>query len=300
MTPSRYAHNCLCCGSADLAREWHAVSAFFARRALLRAPEGLALLQCRACGTRYFDIDPTGEELGRLYAGYRGEDYFRLRHGFEPWYTRAVNDGMGGEHAMRDRRAALHTALAECGVGDDFTAVLDHGGDRGQMLLELNAPVKAVYEISGVAPEPGVVAVDEAGLKAGQWDLILSCHVLEHLPDPPQYVGELARLGHEKTVYFFEVPNEAFCRLGFNQGKWQKAWVSWVVRHPSIFKLADFVSTGLRLKLGVVPPLCFVPVREHLTFFTVLGATRLLEGQGLRVLSAQVLASGHIGIVALK
>lgn len=159
-----------------------------------------SLLHCTVCGTRYFDLAVTDADLARLYADYRGDAYFKQRHHFEPWYTRSVNDGIGSEIYMRARRAALSAALAEAGIVKNFSTVLDHGGDRGQMLLELNAPLKAVYEISGVAPDPEITAVDEAELKSGRWDLILSCHVLEHLPDPAGYVMELVRLGHEDTV----------------------------------------------------------------------------------------------------
>jgi hypothetical protein len=179
---------------------------FFAERVLLRAPEAVPLIHCQSCRTRYFDIALADAELARLYADYRGVSYFQQRNGYEPWYTRAMNDDLGGEIAMRDRRAVLHDALTEAGISNDFSAVLDHGGDRGQMLRDLKAPIKAVYEISGAAAEPGVVSVDEAVMKSGKWDLILSCHVLEHLPDPPSYVAELVSIGHNKTVYFLKSP----------------------------------------------------------------------------------------------
>jgi len=289
---------CRCCGSPHLRQEWAATSSFFAHRALRRAPEAVPLSFCHACSTRYFDFPLTDDDLGRLYAGYRGEEYFSLRHGFEPWYTRAVNDDLGGELGMAQRRAALAGALAEAGIAPVFTNVLDHGGDRGQILRDLNAGFKAVYEISGVAADAGVVAIDAAQLKTRAWDLVLSCHVLEHLTAPETYVAELVSLGHPGTVYFFEVPNERFRSFSLNGSGAQKSWISWAAKRPALFKLLDFLSTGIRIRLSTVPPLLFLFLREHLTFFTIDGLSRLLERHALSILSAKILATGHIGVLA--
>jgi len=161
------------------------------------------------------------DALTRLYADYRGDAYFKERHGFKPWYTKAINDDIGGEAAMQVRRGALRESLLHAGIDPNFTSVLDHGGDRGQMLRDIAAPVKTVYEVSDVQPEPGVVAVDETSLKNTKWDLSLSCHVLEYLPDPAGYIVELVQLGHDETVYFFEVPDEKFRSFEFNCSRWQ-------------------------------------------------------------------------------
>ncbi len=302
MSPaSRTAHErCLCCQSSTLDREWGVTSSFFAQRALLRDPEVVPLLHCTSCRTRFFELAVSANDLGRLYADYRGEAYLRQRQRFEPWYSRAYNDSIGGDTEMRARREVLRAALAESGVGDRFQAVLDHGGDRGQMLLDLKAPRLAVFEISGAAPEPGVTSIDLATMQASNWDLILSCHVLEHVPDPRGYIGDLVALGQPGTTFFLEVPNETFRSFAFNRSDVQRAWIAWVATKPSLFKLFDFLSSGVRIKLRAVPPLLFVALREHLTFFTIAGLTHLLQDAGLTVLSAKIRATGHIAVVAIK
>lgn len=80
----------------------------------------------------------------------------------------------------------------------------------------------------------------------------------------------------------------------------QKRWIDFLVRQPVLLKFFDFLSTAIRIKLRMVPPLCFVSLREHLTFFSIAGVTQLLQAQGLHVLSARVHATGHIGVVAVK
>jgi 2-polyprenyl-3-methyl-5-hydroxy-6-metoxy-1,4-benzoquinol methylase len=266
----------------------------------LAKPGLVPLLACLNCGTRHFDIEVTDDQLGRLYADYRGASYFKQRHDFEPWYTRSINDGIGGQEEMRKRRAILNDALADAGVPNTFQSVLDHGGDRGQLLSDLQATRKAVYEISGVPTEAGVESISERDMRESSWDLILSCHVLEHLTNPAAYLRDLVSLGDVNTMYFIEVPNEpAYCS-NLNSTSGQRNWLAWLCTRRVLFKLFDFLSTGTRAALHVVPPLMFVPLREHLTFFTISGLKYLLQHNGLTVINAGLLASGHIGIVAGK
>jgi hypothetical protein len=291
---------CVACGSRNLFREWSITSTFFATRALSTDPRVIDFLGCRDCGTRFFCLPLSDAQLARLYAGYRGEDYFRQRHALEPWYTRDVNDGLGGDEEMRKRREALRAALAAAAVANDFRAVLDHGGDRGQMLKDLQASRRATFEISGVTPDAGVESVAEADMRASEWDLILCCHVLEHQISPASYVRDLMTLGRRGTVYYIEVPDESTPATAFNGTSLQRRWLAFLCRRPVLLKLFDFLSTGVRYRLGRVLPLLFLPLREHMNFFTVAGIRRLMADNGCEVLMAGKLATGHIGVVARK
>jgi hypothetical protein len=291
---------CIACGTVGPSNEWSVTSSFFSERALLAKPEVISILKCSACGTQYFDLLVTDKQLSRLYDNYRGEEYFKQRSRFEPWYTRAINSGMGGESEMSKRRIALRNVLSQAGVKDDFRSVLDHGGDRGQMLRDLKADRKAVHEISGITCDFGVEAIGEPEMRAVKWDLILSCHVLEHLTYPSRLVADLVSLGRAGTVYYIEVPNESVPRCRFNESAVQRRWLEWLITHPHLFKLFDFLSTGIRARLGVALPFMFFPLREHLTFFTVSGVKTMLTENGLFVRTAKILETGHIGIVAVK
>jgi hypothetical protein len=294
----RNSDSCVACGSPKLHDEWSVTSSFFAQRALLCEPHLVILKRCLDCETRYFDLIATDEQLRRLYAGYRGEAYFQQRHGFEPWYTKAVNDGMGGDEEMEMRRGVLLRALSRADIPNSFSCVLDHGGDRGQMLRDLAAPRKVVYEISGVAPDPGVDVMGEEAIRAASWNLILSCHVLEHLTYPEAYIEDLISLGRSGTTYFIEVPNEPAHSSAFNASGSQRRWLTWLCKRPRLLKFFDFVSTGARARMGLIPPLCFFPLREHLSFFSVRGLTSMLERRGLNVRFGGVMSSGHIAVVA--
>jgi hypothetical protein len=293
---------CLFCGGEGR-DEFSLLSKFFARRALGGEAEVVETFRCRDCESRFFKIDIADEALGRLYSGYRGEEYFRLRHGFEPWYTRAMNDGIGGEGEFSARRKALLDVLARAGIANRFGDVLDHGGDRGQMIVPgggLDADRPAVFEVSGVAPEPGVEAIGPSELHARPWDLILSCHVLEHVNDPGGYMRDLVGLGRPGSLFFVEVPNEQYASPAFNGSALQKAWLSRVAGTGLLFKALDFLSTGLRVKLGLVPPFGFVALREHLQIVTVKGLRAFLARFNLEILACEIAETGHIVALARK
>jgi hypothetical protein len=154
--------------------------------------------------------------------------------------------------------------------------------------------------VSGVPPEPGVEAIDQSELHARPWDLILSCHVLEHVSDPGAYMGDLVALGRPGSLFFIEVPNEKYASPAFNGSGMQKAWLAWLARTALLFKAFDFLSTGLRVKLGLVPPFGFVALREHLQILTVKGLRAFLAKFDLEILACEIAETGHIVALARK
>jgi hypothetical protein len=296
----RHSHNCIACDSSNLKREWSVVSPFFALRALLSGPQIVSILTCSDCKTRYFDRVITDQELSRLYDDYRGAEYFQQRNRFEPSYTAEFNASLGGDAGMSERRAILAEVMLECPEMQACQKVLDHGGDRGQMLKDLNVERKAVYDISGVDADQGVEAVSLEQVKAGTWDLILSCHVLEHLTFPGSYVEDLVSLGHNGTYYFVEVPHEPARSHFFNRTIFQRLWLMLLIKSPKYLQKFDLLSGSVLWRKGIILPLLFFPLREHLTFFTVEGVKALLRRKGLLIVSAKQRATGHIVVVAKK
>ena len=160
--------------------------------------------------------------------------------------------------------------------------------------------LEAVYDISGVAPDPGVTAIGADSLHSQSWDLILCCHVLEHLPDPQGHVQNLLAMGHPGTAYFFEVPNENFQSISASGWFVQKLWLTWLTKRPWLFRRFDFVARNFDYRLHFVPPFLFFPLCEHLSFFTAAGLSLFLESKGFNVKSAAVRRSGHIAVLAVK
>ena len=165
-TPSRFK-NCPCCNLGENLlkfSEFGIFSSFFLRRVFFGSnstPNQIYF--CDNCKSKFFDVNLTNNQLTLLYSEYRGDKYFKQRNFYEPWYTRNINDGIGHEKNFSIRRAELIRALAVAKIKNKFCNVLDHGGDRGQMLKKenfgINAKKRFVYEISGIKPESGISSI---------------------------------------------------------------------------------------------------------------------------------------------
>jgi hypothetical protein len=164
----------------------------------------------------------------------------------------------------------------------------------------INAKKRFVYEISGINPDPGIISISHRQMIKKKWDFILSCHVIEHHPDPRSYVKNLVELGHKGTIFFVELPNEVWKSTPLNKTILQFNWLNWISKKPTLLKLLHFISIIFKLKLKFIPPLLFPALNEHLSFFTINGLKNLLENSGLIVNSCYVSKTGHIIAIAIK
>lgn len=293
---------CEFCGGTGN-EEYSATSKFFAKATTDGNAWPLTIFHCNQCGSRQFSLELTEEKLARLYKDYRSVRYFRQRNSFEPWYTRKVHASLDEEVEFIRRRKALLGALERSGVSNNFDCVLDHGGGAGQMISpegEINARRRFVFDVSGVEPENGVQSVASSELAEIEWNLILSCHVLEHVISPDEYLDKLIALGHAGTWYFIEVPFENYRAAASLRSRAQKIWLEWLCKTQLPFMIVDFISTASRIKFGYIPAFGFHPLREHLQFFTVDGLKAFLSQAGLDVRLCEVGPCGHIVAVARK
>ena len=94
---------CPCCTSAKLEGYW-AVMAPLIR--VLAQPSNSSLvkmMEFSTCGHRFFSYQFTSAEMSRLYSGYRGEHYLRIRNGLEPWYGKKINEANRDPSLIRAR-----------------------------------------------------------------------------------------------------------------------------------------------------------------------------------------------------
>lgn len=291
---------CPCCGSQEKG-EWPAlVSPFVASYVLDRRPQPTRLLECKGCRFRWFAERFTEDEAARLYDGYRGDRYFQARHRHEPWYTRKVNDDIGGDPAVVSfRKAMVERIVRASGDASRIERVLDWGGDRGQILPEAIGKERFVYEISGLEPVPGVTRIGTADALRGQtFDLVLCCHVLEHLSDPRTVLDELRPLLRSKdSLLYVEVPFERPSLKMVGRGAAYRTWLSGLARVKPLLTAFDLYSTAFRTRLGTLPPLGFVKLHEHVSFFDERSLAALLERAGFTpVVTEKVDTPSPIGL----
>ena len=225
MSEELIATACVCCDSSGITKFPAILMPFVADRAfgwvpatidsswgLQTIPEGCAYslcnsLFCRDCGLIFLDIRFDDSALSRLYAGYRGEEYTRLRDTYEPGY-RIRNDGLQcGITYLDDVEEFLRPLLPK------KLNVLDWGGDTG-----VNTPFKNgsnsvhVIDISEVTPIPGISRVNFEEALANRYDLVVCSNVLEHTPYPGLTLSKISKVMDENSVLYLEVPHEVLMR----------------------------------------------------------------------------------------
>lgn len=260
---------CVLCGSANLDRRPAVISAFISEYALQKPPGISAILECLDCTMLFYELRPTDQDMAKLYTGYRGEAYFKTRSKHEFWYTRRFNESLGSEKHMPVRRRVFLDSLARHRDLSTFANVLDYGGDRGQMLTEGPGKNRFVFEMSNAVPEPHIANITrKENLVPAGYDLILLCHVLEHLSRPADMLTELKALLAPGGLLFIELPLDHFRITNIPKRNWYKKYLSFLICHPLLFQLMSFYSLALRPHLSAVPPLGFAPAHEHINMFT--------------------------------
>lgn len=283
------AHGIACpgCGATTRTTRGAVVSPWIRKRAEIRARR-TRLGVCDRCGTGMFEYRYSDEELDRIYVGYRGLEYFNLRHAWEPSYTREMNEDLGeGHDVVGSRRRALSDLLeAQVQRGaSGLECAIDIGGDVGQFIPE-EIPRRYVLDVSGKEVRPGVVAIADPGdERAHGTDIVMMCGILEHLPRPDEFISASlrdVRWGSHRLLYA-EVPagvptanvrglSRAALPVGLLSSMCRPTW-----------RMADRVNARSQRRGR---PWSLMPLRlsEHLNFFTTEGLTALVERCGGRVL----------------
>lgn len=267
---------CISCGSRALARYVAAVEPFLLERVPALRTATVRLVRCRECGLAFYVPRLEPAELGALYDGYRGPEYQRARQRHEPGYTPEVNAAIGtGAQEVAVRSANMTALLSRHLSLPEVRSVLDYGGDRGQYIpAALAGARRVVYEVSGVEPLDGIVAVrDWSAAKAERYDLVLCNHVLEHVTSPRRTIEDVASVTHPGSWLYFEVPRESpFDTL--RDRRVSAAFKRAILEFPALANL-KYRSRGVR------------KMHEHVTLFTPRALARAVEAAGLDVVETR-------------
>jgi SAM-dependent methyltransferase len=295
----RTTGGCLCCESPELRLSPTVVSPYLAYKAWQGQPEPTSLATCARCGFRFYSRDFTDAEAAQYYREYRDETYLQERHRFEPFYTRKVHHSTSEWLASDARRRSLSAVLAQAGAPATFTSVLDYGGGTGALLRDLVAARKAVFEVSEVIPERNLEHLRVPAEIGNGWELVLSAQVLEHVAAPAELVEAMVAAAGPGGFLYLEVPDQAWRDL-WQPRRGMERWVRFLCRHPRALLAADVYSTAFRVKTGVLPPYGFVPMREHLNFFTLEALAALAARFRLDNVYCQKDSLGNLVLVARK
>jgi len=219
--------------------------------------------------------------MSSLYRNYRSEEYWRMRHASEPWYTEKFNVDLASDKSYEIRRAKLAPILRKHIGNRKINRILDYGGDRGDLVVGLFEDAEAfVYDISGIPAAVGVTATsDPVACKA---DLIINSNVLEHVGFPRIVMSEIFKAAPNGELVFLEVPSE----FPFSLTR-----IARRIAQAGIMSL-----TRPALARHVLRPATFYMMHEHINYFTEESLTALMRTSGGSVIaSGSYFSSGRAG-----
>lgn len=205
--------NCIICGSNLLVKCQTAFAPFLVDRMFDGQKIATDIIYCESCGFCYSGYRPTKEEMSKLYNGYRNNDYQKQRNIYEKNYTESYNYSLGHDSKEMDyRKQSLYNILKDNIDVSEIKNILDFGGDEGQFIPDqLNHTQRYVYDVSGVSTVNEIKKIsDETELIKHRYDLVMCCHVLEHVSYPIEIINGLINLLEDNKYLYLEVPYEKY------------------------------------------------------------------------------------------
>lgn len=266
---------CPACGSTNCSSTFATVSPWI--RELVGVRErSVSLKQCLGCGSSWFNRAYSDLEMNRLYSNYRGAHYTTVRSRWEPWYSEDLNLGLSDDEGVRRSRVdGLARFLSAHVSTEELIVVVDVGGDRGQYIPF--GQQKFVADPSQRELEHGVLRVDNPS-QVPSPDLIMSCHLLEHLSNPQ---AELQKYADARLVYL-EVPSGTPSITAVRRATTYLSYV--LAAAPVLWRWVARPAAGRSQRLWLQP----LRMSEHVNFFTPEGIATLMREAGLSIVAVEV------------
>lgn len=286
---------CLICGSENIETKETIISDFV----MARIDPGFESIHknvetnicfCKDCTFAFYEYRFTPQEEALLYRNYRDGEYQQLREKYECWYTKKVNDEINRGYVI-GQQSIIRKVLLSC-VPLDFDTALDYGGNQGATFFDkIGTKRRIVYDISGVHTLPGVIGItDYHELLNYTYDFIMCNMVFEHLVDPYEVLRRLFKLGNADTIYYIEVPSENPFTEG-NKFSLKKNISLLMNRNYSWYRLVKYYIQQRHQP--------FMPMKEHINFFTKQSLSILAEKGGFSVLEIQENPLGNSTVLSM-
>lgn len=287
--------NCMICGSGNIETRDTEISDFVMARidsGFEEKRENIKtkLCFCRECTFAFYDYRFSPREEALLYRNYRDEEYQKTREKYECWYTKKVNQAINTGN-IKQQQYLIRKVLAE-NKFSVFQWALDYGGNQGATFYhELGTQSQYVFDISGVQPLPGIKSIQSFDeLLQHHYDFIMCNMVFEHLTDPYEVMRKLYMLGDDDTVYYIEVPSE---NPFINGNKFS------ILKNLSL--LLDRNYSWIRLLRYYLQQKhqAFMPMKEHINFFTPRSIRTMAEKGGFSVIDIQENPIGNSTVLSM-
>lgn len=274
---------CIICGSDKVQTIQTKISDFLVAKIFGEDEVGndyaVNLCHCEECTFSFYDRRLTDEESNRLYDGYRGAEYQRIREKYDCWYTEKINDAINNDSmALKEQQRVIEKMVRE-NVPINIRVALDYGGNQGDTFTDfLGTEEKYVYDISDIDVKGG-------GKKIGSYQELLEHHfdfimcnmTLEHVSYPKDFVKLLYDIGSSDTYYYLEVPSEN----PFEKNKFS------VMKNFGLFYNTHYSKSRLIKHYFNLKRQPYMPMSEHVNFFTPTAIKTLMTESGFDVVDIQ-------------
>lgn len=280
--------SCLCCRGNNLTTESTLTSLFLSRAAWEGPPEITDLLYCSDCGFRTYRRHLSDTEAKIYYSDYRGKRYVAERSRDEFFYNQSVYDRDEAWMASPRRQKEMLSFFLQIMPNIQDLNVLDFGGGDGRLIANLECKRRAVFDLTEIAVLPGVEKLtNESDLRQEAWDLIVCAQTLEHISAPDLALERMRDITAKNGYIYVELPDQQWISHAF-PGRLRNYILALAFKSRSFHKFLDLYSTAFRVKYGILPPLGFVPMREHVNFFALDSIIKLGQQLSLELVASQI------------
>jgi SAM-dependent methyltransferase len=217
----KLVHHCVICDSGNVTKKLGLFTPFMSHRMfeypLIQVSDGSGMrfldvftnaIWCDDCGAVFSQMRPDADELARVYEGYRGPDYNRIRTIFEPNYPK-MSAAIDSDAEWKNRQNLSCAFLEDTVNPATIHRILDYGGDKGQYIPRIfSGSEKFVYDISGVGVVDGVQIVNDLAA-VGQVDFVMASNILEHVSYPQEVMADILKACSPGAFVFIDVPQES-------------------------------------------------------------------------------------------
>lgn len=274
---------CLVCGSEKIIKRPTRISDFLVEKIWGEREVGkehkVNLCHCEECSFSFYDRRLTEEESNRLYEGYRGKEYQKIREKHDCWYTEKVNNALNNDRLALEEQRRVISMIANQNIKREIKVALDYGGNEGETFTsQIGTQKKYVYDISDIETKQGIEKVKYyEDLFKYQFDFIMCNMTLEHISYPDQFMKLLYDVGGEETYYYVEVPSEN----PFESNKFS-IWNNIGLLLNPYYSKARLVKTYFQKRNQA-----YMPMSEHVNFWTPKSIKILMERCGFQVIDVQ-------------
>ena len=276
---------CIICGSDKVQTIQTKISDFLVAKIFGEDEVGndyaVNLCHCEECTFSFYDRRLTDEESNRLYDGYRGAEYQRIREKYDCWYTEKINDAINNDSmALKEQQRVIEKMVRE-NVPINIRVALDYGGNQGDTFTDfLGTEEKYVYDISDIDVKGGGGEKKKGSyqeLLEHHFDFIMCNMTLEHVSYPKDFVKLLYDIGSSDTYYYLEVPSEN----PFEKNKFS------VMKNFGLFYNTHYSKSRLIKHYFNLKRQPYMPMSEHVNFFTPTAIKTLMTESGFDVVDIQ-------------